>query len=395
MKPVNRFIRKFRFIIIGIFTIGILFGCQENLIEEENSNWNKEKNGTIEIVPMNGTLSSGALYEIVLPEAWNSIPQRILAVYAHGYRDADLPLILPNDEVGGVNIKDLILSQNLGYASTSYRENGLVVPEGVNDIVLLRETITGFFVTNPTYIPPDAIILVGPSEGGLITVLTIEQHPDLFQGAIATCCPIGNFYKQLQYYGDCHVLFKYFFGHEINNINLGSPKHVSQNTINAWNSGELPNAIVDVLTNDYLNNGGNKVMQFLSCTNIPADLSNPEAVIRTIVEVMRFPIKATNDAIQRLGGNPYNNKFPKRIYSGSDNDRKLNLTVERIMRSDWEDAVENVNDYFETTGNLQTPLVTMHTEFDPISFYSHETDYIAKVNENSPFPKSINTYSCK
>jgi hypothetical protein len=28
----------------------------------------------------------------------------------------------------------------------------------------------------------------------------------------------------------------------------------------------------------------------------------------------------------------------------------------------------------------------MHTEFDHISFYSHQTDYIAKVNANSPMP---------
>lgn len=386
MKTVNFFNRKFLLIVIGILTVGAFWGCQEVLIDGEGVDFNTEKSALLETVPMNGMLPSGALYEIVLPEFWNFSPKRVMTVYAHGYCDADKDVVLPDDVIGGIPIKDFILGQNMGYASTSYRENGLVVLEGVQDIVLLRTTITNFFVTNPGYAPPEAIILVGPSEGGLITVLTLEHYPGLFNAAIATCCPIGNFYDQLQYYGDAHVLFKYFFGPSINNINLGSPKRISKRTIAAWKNGSLQAAIIEVLRDDYLNNGGNKIMQFLDCANIPSDLSDPEIVVRTILEVMRFPIKATNDAIYRLEGNPFNNKYPKRIYSGSDNDRKLNLTVERIKTSNWEQARQNVAEYYETSGYLLTPLVTMHTEYDHISFYSHQHDYISKVNANSPAP---------
>lgn len=389
MKTTGYFKSKLFLLSMGILIIGIFFGCQEDPLEKNIDEFSAEKSAIMETVPMNGTLQSGALYEIVLPDFWNVLPQKVLMVYAHGYRDADKSVILPEDIIAGIPIKDFILGQNMGYASTSYRENGLVVLEGIQDIVLLRTTITNFFVTNPDYTPPEAIILVGPSEGGLITVLTIEQYPGLFNAAIATCCPIGNFYDQLQYYGDAHVLFKYFFGPSINGINLGSPKRISKNTIAAWENGSLQDAIVGVLQDDYLNNGGNKIMQFLNCANIPADLSDPEAVIRTIIEVMRFPIKATNDAIERLGGNPYNNKSPQRLYSGSENDRKLNLTVERIKRSDWEIAAKKVADLFETSGVIFTPLVTMHTEYDHISFYGHQTTYITKVNTNSPVPELL------
>jgi hypothetical protein len=386
MKTINCFKGKFLLFSIGILITGIFLGCQETPLETDVVEFNSEKSAILEIVPMNGTLPSGALYEIVLPDFWNYLPQKVLLVYAHGYRDADKSVILPNDIIAGIPIKDFILDQNMGYASTSYRENGLVVLEGIQDIVLLRTTITNFFATNPVNLPPEAIILVGPSEGGLITVLTIEQYPGLFDAAIATCCPIGDFYDQLQYYGDAHVLFKYFFGPSINGINLGSPKRISKNTIAAWENGTLQSAIIDVLQYDYLYNEGNKIIQYLNCANIPADLSDPEAVVQNILEVLRFPIKATNDAISRLGGNPYNNKYPKKIYSGSDNDRKLNLTVERIKTKDWEIAAQNVADFFETSGVIFTPLVTMHTEYDHISFYSHQTDYITKVNGNSPMP---------
>ncbi|NQU33828.1 MAG: hypothetical protein HQ521_11375 [Bacteroidetes bacterium] len=386
MKTAYYLKSKFLLITLGILTMGVFNGCQEASLESDVIEFNTEKSAILESVPTNGTLPSGALYEIVLPDFWNVLPQKVLLVYAHGYRDADKSVILPNDLIAGIPIKDFILSQNMGYASTSYRENGLVVLEGIEDIVLLRTTITNFFITNPGYAPPEAIILVGPSEGGLITVLTIEQHPGLFNAAIATCCPIGNFYDQLHYYGDAHVLFKYFFGPSINSINLGSPKRLSKNTISAWENGSLQEAIIGVLQHDYLHNGGNKILQYLNCSNIPADINNPEAVVMTILDVLRFPIKATNDAISRLGGNPYNNKYPKRIYLGSDNDRKLNLTIERIKTNDWETAAQNVAEYFETTGLLFTPLVTMHNLNDHISFYEHQTEYLSKVNSNSPFP---------
>jgi hypothetical protein len=229
------------------------------------------------------------------------------------------------------------------------------------------------------------VLLVGPSEGGLVTVLTIEQNPGMFDAAIATCCPIGSFYDQLQYYGDAHVLFKYFFGPSINGINLGSPKGVSKHTMNAWNDGSLQAAIRETLQDDHINNYGRKVTQFLDCANIPADRSNPVAVGSAILEVLRFPIMATNDAISRLGGSPYNNKNDKTIYVGSDNDRKLNLTVERIKRSDWEQAAQNVADFYETTGVLTTPMVTLHNEFDHVSLYENQILYKNKVNLN-PFP---------
>ncbi|MCY1722208.1 hypothetical protein OU798_17775 [Prolixibacteraceae bacterium Z1-6] len=384
MKIVSYFVS--RFLTLAILLLGVLWGCQETLVEPDPDEF-LEKSAVAEVVPMSGTLSSGALYEIVLPlPAWNVLPKKILLVYAHGYEDADFPVELPDDEIEGVPIKNFVVSKGMGYATTSFRENGLAVLEGIEDILLLRETIVNFFATNPSYLPPDAVVLVGPSEGGLITVLTIEQNPGLFDAALATCCPIGDFYKQMQYYGDAHVLFKYFFGPSLNDINLGSPKRISKATLAAWKDGSLPAAIIEVLSNDFLYNGGNKIRQFIACANIPVDMSDPERTIQVILEVIRYPIKATNDALDRLGGNPFNNKMPMREYTGSDNDRKLNLTVERIKRSDWETAAKNVSLWYETTGELYTPLITLHKLNDHITFYEHQTKFISKVNANSPFP---------
>ena len=390
-------IRKSIFLLIGLLVASSLFiGCQQDPVDIENANLNSSNNAVVQGVSFDGTLPGGALYEIELPETWNYIPdgERVLLVYAHGYVDSGKPIVLPSDVIsdglgGFISIKEFILGINMSYASTSYRDNGLVVLDAIEDIKELKTTIEDFF-NGSNNLAPNAIVLVGPSEGGLITVLTIEQNPGMFDAAIATCCPIGNFYEQLQYYGDAHVLFKYFFGPSIHGINLGSPKGVSKRTMKAWNDGSLKAAIIQELEDDYINNGGNKIMQFLNCANIPVDRSDPTAVVTAILELLRFPIMATNDAISRLEGSPYNNKNDMKVYTGSENDRKLNLTVERIKRSDWEQAAQNVANFYETTGVLMTPLVTMHTEYDHISFYEHQTYYETKVEANSPFPELLN-----
>lgn len=393
MKILNN-IQKTLLLLMAVSSMtGLFFGCQQDLVEIKEINPAKEKSALLQSVPMTGTLPDGALYEIVLPEAWNYLPKKILLVYAHGYVDPVKPVALPSDSIadgmGGLTaIKDFVVGAGMGYASTSYRDNGLVVLDAVKDIVSFRLVIQNYFgeqdIASGGYLPPDAVLLVGPSEGGLITVLTIEQNPGIFDAAMATCCPIGNFYDQLQYYGDAHVLFKYFFGPVLNGINLESPKRISKHTMEAWEDGSLQNAIIEALQNDYMNNGGKKIIQFLNCAKIPANQSDPVDVVKAILEVLRFPFMATNDAIERLGGNPYNNKYPERIYTGSENDRKLNLTVERIKMPGWELAARNVGAY-ETSGELLTPLLTMHTEFDPVSLYWHQTEYIDKVSANSPY----------
>jgi len=391
METKNRLSEKNFSLCLILITFLFLNSCQNDFTETGLSAI--LKNGTVP-VEMTGSLPGGALYEIELPESWNALPQRVLIVYAHGYVDPDQPVALPSDQIAGTPLKELILNNQplpLGYASTSYRSNGLVVLDAIDDLKQLHALILAFFGQPAAeYYPPDALVLVGVSEGGLITTLTVEQNPGLFQAAVATCCPIGNFDDQLQYYGDAHVLFKYFFGPSFNEINIGSPKGVSKYTMEAWNDGSLKAAIVEALQYDYLYNNGDNIRQFLACANIPLNMQeqSPEDVIRSILEVLRFAVKATNDAIERLGGNPYNNKYPMREYTGSDDDRKLNLTVERVYRNSYDMAMTNLVNY-ETTGFLTTRLLSMHTEFDHVSKFQNQIDYAIKVQSNSPLPELL------
>ena len=70
------------------------------------------------------------------PVGWN----QQLVVFAPGYA-APGPLLNFHDlTLGGVNLPALVLSQGYAFATTSYRQNGLAILEGADDI---RELVDG------------------------------------------------------------------------------------------------------------------------------------------------------------------------------------------------------------------------------------------------------------
>ena len=89
-----------------------------------------------------GTLPSGAKSLICVPPVgWN----QQLVVFAPGYA-APGPLLNFHDlTLGGVNLPALVLSQGYAFATTSYRQNGLAILEGADDI---RELVTAFTVSS-------------------------------------------------------------------------------------------------------------------------------------------------------------------------------------------------------------------------------------------------------
>ena len=134
------------------------------------------------MIPLYGQQSSGAFYFGCVPPLpnWNGD----LVIFAHGYVAPNESftkfleqLILPD----GNTIPGLTLSMGYAFATTSYSENGLAVQQGIADIL---DLITVF---DDLVGAPNHIYLVGASEGGLVTTLAIERHPDAFTGGLATC----------------------------------------------------------------------------------------------------------------------------------------------------------------------------------------------------------------
>ncbi len=306
-----------------------------------------------------GVQDSGAIYRICMPTGpWNGD----LVVFAHGYVSPFEPVGIPEDQLtlpDGTSIVDMITGMGYAFATTSYAYNGLAIPQGVADVTDLVN------IFSQTKGEPIHVYLTGPSEGGLVTVLGAEQHPDVFDGALSTCGPIGNFQKQTDYFADFRVVFDYFFPDSLPPSPVNIPSQVTQQ----WDDVYAP-AISQAISDDPHAAG-----QLLRVTRAAVDPDDPATVEKTILWNLWYNAFATNDARDKLGGQPYSNRH--KIYVGSDNDLALNAGVERFSADP--NAKLEIQQHYQASGDLQIPVVTMHNLLDPIVPYWHEPFYRQKV----------------
>jgi LysM repeat protein len=316
--------------------------------------------GTLPSQVAQGTLPHGALYLICIPVwGWNGD----MLVSAHGYTPVSAPLGFQNLVLPDASyLPDLVLGQGYAFATTSYRQNGLSILEGTDDI---RELVATFpQVTGNT---AAHTYLAGVSEGGLISTLLIDQSPSLFSGGLAACGPIGSFREQINYLGDFRVLFDFFFP----DVLPPSPIDVPGEVMTDWESTYIPAIEQALAANPSVT--GQLMSTFIQSSGAPSHLHDPSTWGPTTLNLLRYSVFATNDARQKLGGNPFDNTT--RVYSGSANDSLLN---EKVARFSADSATLEQLGLYETSGQVALPLVTIHTTGDDIVPFWQEQRYLAK-----------------
>ena len=278
-----------------------------------------------------------------------------LIVYAHGYVYPQEPLALPEAELEGtIPIIQILLNLGFGFATTSYSVNGYAVQQAEQDLIELVNYFEGLVE------PPDSlekVLLVGASEGGLITTMMLEQHPDLFDGGLAMCGPIGGMPYQLNYIGDFKVIFDYFFPRV---FDFGMAD-VPEEACDAWE--EYVDAIWRKIQSHPL-----KTLRLFDITDAAFDLLDATSFAETAETVLKYSTCGTNNLVAKAGGMPYDNQS-----TWYDASWWLNLSVERVAGD--QDAQQYVEDYYQTTGELDVPLVTLHNLSDPAVPYRHEEIY--------------------
>jgi pimeloyl-ACP methyl ester carboxylesterase len=327
------------------------------------------RDGQLQSQVTRDALPGGALYLICVPLENPQTPQPEwngdLVVYAHGYTSPTKPLDFQNLRLNdGTYLPDLILSQGYAFATTSYRQNGLAILEGADDIrklVKLFPKKVGGQKPNHTY-------LSGVSEGALITTLLIEQSPKRFSGGLAACGPISSIRDQINYFGDFRVLFDYFFP----GVLPPSPTHVPMKVMTNWKGTYVPRIKQALAANPSVT--AQLMNTFILSSGAPIDLSDPARWESATVNLLWYNVFATNDARQKLGGNPFDNT--NRVYSGSANDSMLNENIARFGAKSI--ALDNLVPY-ETSGQVKRPLVTIHTTGDEVVPYWQELRYLNKV----------------
>jgi pimeloyl-ACP methyl ester carboxylesterase len=294
---------------------------------------------------------------VCIPDNWN----QQLVVYAHGYVAVQEPLALPLDELtlsDGTFLPEVIMSLGYAFATSSYHKNGYAVEQAAMDLNSLVEDFRAGHKT-------DKVFITGASEGGLIATMLLEKYPGSYDAGLALCGPVGGAPYQIKYLGDFRVVFDYFFP----GVFPFGMADIPANAYLDWDATYVPAVGTAVESSSFLTG------QLFGVTNAALDPADPSSAVETSLSVLFYSIWATNDIIDVAGGQPYGNVF--RWYTGSSRDLALNKGVERV-RSDSA-AVDYMKDFYEPTGRLSRPLVTLHTTLDGQVPFSHEVRYLART----------------
>jgi pimeloyl-ACP methyl ester carboxylesterase len=300
-------------------------------------------------------LASGALYRICFPDSWNGD----LVLFAHGYVAPQQDLEIPEEMAGGQPASPLVTGMGYAYATTSYRANGLVAADAVEDMVQLADTVDARYRPDPA-----RRVVVGFSEGGLVATLSAERHADRFAGALSGCGPIGDFSAQLAYIDDFRVVFDYFYPGLLPGDALNIPDSVRER----WDGLYIPAIVVALAAKP------DAARELLEVTGAPVAGTDLRSIAETTIGLLWYNVFGTADAQQRLGGQPFDNT--DRVYSGSSDDAALNAGVDRFRADPI--ALPGLA-RFATSGALSVPVVNLHTTGDPIVPFSQSALYVAKV----------------
>ena len=312
--------------------------------------------------------ASGSIYRICMPAPADY--NGMLVIWAHGFQDAGTPVAIPEDQlcIGTFCLDQVITSLGFGFATNSYSKTGMAVLQGKDDILDLVNIYTA------QKGKPSKVYLVGASEGGIITALSLEQHPAVYNAGVAACGPIGDFPLQINYFGDSRATFEVFFPGLI----PGGAFTPDPGVVADWTN--YYETIVKPLVFAPANRG--RLDQWVKVAHLPFDANDYLNTVQVSVQdVLRYSVVNIGDAATTIGGFPFDNT--RRVYTGSANDFFLNLLVPRAAASPA--AITNMRTQYNTTGVLQRPLITLHTRRDQQVPFFHEQLYALKTLASGAF----------
>ncbi len=117
----------------------------------------------------------GANYEIQVPSNWNGT----LVLYSHGYVFVGSPLVAT--DVGDALTGGALLAQGYALAGSSYSQNGWALQQAFHDQIALLNYFD-WHCGNPL-----RTIAWGHSLGGIITAGLVQLYPNRFAGALPMC----------------------------------------------------------------------------------------------------------------------------------------------------------------------------------------------------------------
>lgn len=320
---------------------------------------------------ISGEIGPGALYEIAMPTTpWNGE----LVVYAHGIVPPDAPIAL-SGEPKFLELREKLTSQGFALVYSSYSVNGW---GGLKDGAKRTHQLRGTFESRVSL--PARVYVIGESMGGLIAVKLVETFPGQYDGALSLCGVLAGGVETVRYLADARVLLDYFFPGVVPGTIFDVPPGIDFTP-----GGPTYNAVLAALTAG-LSSEGQPTLQFARAANLPA--IGPAEIVSTGMNIVGMTMVHGPNLVDLTTGHmPYDNSETEySVCAGTQAEcspqeqaasAALNIGVARYVSDP--SAIKYLEHYYQPTGDLRVPVLTLHTARDPISPIFHEHAFRAAV----------------
>lgn len=321
---------------------------------------------------------NGVPYRIRVPANWNGT----LLVYAYGYAEAFMPpplAPLPAD-ANTLFARGFALAGI--HAAGAVPIPGAATDAGYNMKERMQNTAALTAAFNGMVGRPQRTIIWGKSMGGLVSLGLIEKFPGLYDGAVPLCPPAAGTPRMFDQKLDITLAYAVAFGW---NDQWGTPGNL-RNDLNFMTEVYYP-YVVQQLTPD------NKwKWEFLRLVNrIPADNSF-YASVNFRAQLLWLAFAPQPDLNKRAGGQVAENIG--RVYTLSNEDKLylLNqfgadaepllaaMNTQTIYASD-RNARNYAAHYFNPSGRITRPVLTLHTTGDAAVIPNNESAYRTAVEQ--------------
>lgn len=274
-----------------------------------------------------GTLA-GASYRIDMPAHWN----HRLVVFFHGYTDA--PVVFGKGETLSPMF-DPLLAHGYAVIQSGYSAGGWAIQQATTDTERLRR----FFIAQ--HGASTQTLVMGMSMGGTLTIMAIEQHPDVYAGALSLCGAIEPSDQLVTRDLALRAAFDYYFPGLLGPL---VPVAASYRA-DAATVAKISAALRSKPEAEHALLGWYRAA---NAANLP--------------DVIAFIGVELRELQQRAHGNPVGND--NLIYVGSGDDDALNDGVRRY-RAD-PSAAAYLASWYTPTGKLLRPMLALHDVGDPL-----------------------------
>lgn len=296
----------------------------------------------------------GARYRIDIPANWSGE----LAMILRGYETVGYPR---EGDLRKGPLTEALLQRGYAVAASDYRSQGWSVEEALEDNERLRRYV------GERYGQPARHWLMGFSMGGLLTLASIERHPEAYAGALALCganASAGEMFNEVMLTVLASV--EYFF----------------------------PGALGDAALDDLQGPPG------IDPQGIEAALASNEEAANLLAQRMQIPrpmlasissfyYLILRELQQRAGGHPLDNRDT--VYAGFGDDLAFNRSVRRYQADPA--AADYIRRHATLEGRPPVPVILLSNISDALVPLHISSRYLALAREQGLGERVVGRWS--